>query len=41
MCKVIAGKAVNLGDGDGMHAPCILNMTGKEVLVEMRKQEIH
>ena len=26
---VVTGKAVNLGDGDGMQVPCMLKFTGK------------
>ena len=27
---VVTGKAVHLGDGDGMQVPCMLRITGKK-----------
>ena len=31
------GKAVNLGDGDGMPVPCILHLSGQKSMVEILK----
>ena len=37
-CNITAtGKAVNLGDGDGMQVPCILHLSGQKSMVEILK----
>ena len=37
-CNISAtGKAVNLGDGDGMQVPCILHLSGQKSMVEILK----
>ena len=35
----VTGKAVNLGDGDGMQVPCILHLTGQKSMTEILKQQ--
>ena len=35
----VVGKAVNLGDGDGMQVPCILHLSGQKSMVEILKQQ--
>ena len=35
----VTGKAVKLGDGDGMQVPCILRLSGKKFMVEILKQQ--
>ena len=35
----VTGKAVNLGDGDGMQVPCILHLSGQKSMVEILKQQ--
>ena len=38
-CNItVTGKAVNLGDGDGMQVPCILHLSGQKSMVEILKQ---
>ena len=40
-CNVkITGKAVNLGDGEGMKVPCLLNIVGRKDMLEILKQEL-
>ena len=36
--KTVSGKAVNLGDGDGMQVPCILHLSGQKSMMEILKQ---
>ena len=36
----ITGKAVNLGDGEGMQVPCLLQISGKENMVDILKHKI-
>ena len=36
---IVTGKAVNLGDGDGMQVPRILHLSGQKSMVEMLKQQ--
>ena len=38
-CTVI-GKAINLGDGEGMQVPCQLKFTGQEKYVEILQKEL-
>ena len=39
-CNItVTGKAVNLGDGDGMQVPCILHLSGQKSMVEILKQQ--
>ena len=39
-CNItVTGKAVNLGDGDGMQEPCILHLSGQKSMVEILKQQ--
>ena len=39
-CNItVVGKAVNLGDGDGMQVPCILHLSGQKSMVEILKQQ--
>ena len=39
-CNItVVGKAVNLGDGDGMQVPCILRLSGQKSMVEILKQQ--
>ena len=39
-CKItVTGKAVNLGDGNGMQVPCILQLSGQKSMVEILKQQ--
>ena len=39
-CNItVVGKAVNLGDGDGMQVPCILHLSGQKSMVERLKQQ--
>ena len=39
-CNItVTGKAVNLGDGDGMQVPCILRLLGQKSMVEILKQQ--
>ena len=39
-CKItVTGKAVNLGDGDGMQVPCILQLSGQKSMAEILKQQ--
>ena len=33
----VTGKAVNLGDGDGMQLPCILHLSGQKSMVKILK----
>ena len=35
----VVGKAVNLGDGDGMQVHCILHLSRKKSMVEILKQQ--
>ena len=35
----VTGKAVNLGDGDGMQVSCILHLSGQKSMVEILKQQ--
>ena len=37
---IITGKAVNLGDGDGMQVPCLLKISGTKTLLEILKREL-
>ena len=37
---IIKGKAVNLGDGEGMQVPCKLKFTGQEKYVEILQKEL-
>ena len=37
--RTVVGKAVNLGDGDGMQVPCILHLSGQKSMVEILKQQ--
>ena len=37
---VIKGKAINLGDGEGMQVPCKLKFTGQEKYVEILQKEL-
>ena len=35
-CNItVPGKAVNLGDGDGIQVPCILHLSGQKSMVEI------
>ena len=36
----VSGQAVNLGDSDGMHVPCVLHLSGQKSMVEILKQQI-
>ena len=39
-CNItVTGKAVNLGDGDGMQVPCILHLSVQQSMVEILKQQ--
>ena len=39
-CNItVTGKAVNLGNGDGMQVPCILHLSEQKSMVEMLKQQ--
>ena len=39
-CNItVVGKAVNLGDGDGMQVSCILHLSGQKSMVEILKQQ--
>ena len=39
-CNItVTGKAVNLGDGDEMQVPCILQLSGQKSMVEILKQQ--
>ena len=39
-CNItVTGKAVNLGDGNGMQVPCILHLSGQMSMVEILKQQ--
>ena len=39
-CNItLVGKAVNLGDGDGMQVPYILHLSGQKSMVEILKQQ--
>ena len=39
-CNItVTGKAVNLGDGDGMQVPCVLRLSGQKSMVEILKQQ--
>ena len=39
-CNItVVGKAVNLGDGDGMQFSCILHLSGQKSMVEILKQQ--
>ena len=39
-CNItVAGKAANLGDGDGMQVPRILHLSGQKSMVEILKQQ--
>ena len=39
-CNItVVGKAVNLGDGDGMQVPCILHLSGQKSMVEISKHQ--
>ena len=39
-CNItVTGKAVNLGDGDGMQVSCILHLSGQKSMVEILKQQ--
>ena len=39
-CNItVVGKAVNLGDGDGMQVPCILHLSRQKSMVEILKQQ--
>ena len=39
-CNItVTGKAVNLGDGDGMQVPCILHLSGQKSMVKILKQQ--
>ena len=35
-----ADKAVNFGDGEGMHIPCKLRLSGQEKFVNILKKEL-
>ena len=35
----VTGKAVNLGDGDGMQVPCVLSLSGQKSMVEILKKQ--
>ena len=35
----VTGKAVNLGDGDGMQVPCILHLSGQKPMMDILKQQ--
>ena len=37
---VVKGKAVNLGDGDGMQIPCTLSFVGKVKFIEVLQKEL-
>ena len=37
---VVKGKAVNLGDGDGMQVPCTLSFVGKVIFIEVLQKEL-
>ena len=40
-CDVtVTGKAVNLGDGDGMQVPCTLHLSGQKNMIEILKKQI-
>ena len=36
---IVAGKAVNLRDDDGIQAPCVLRLSGQKSMVEILKQQ--
>ena len=39
-CNItVTGKAVNLGDGNGMQVPCILHLSGQTSMVKILKQQ--
>ena len=39
-CNItVTGKALNLGDGDGMQVPCILHLSRQKSMVEILKQQ--
>ena len=39
-CNItVTGKAVNLGDSDGIQVPCILHLSGQKSMVEILKQQ--
>ena len=39
-CKItVTGKAVNVGNGDGMQVPCILHLLGQNSMVKILKQQ--
>ena len=41
-CMVITkGKAVNLGDGEGMQVPCKLEFTGQKKYIEILEKELN
>ena len=35
----VTGKAVNLGDGDGLQVPCVLSLSGQKSMVEFLKKQ--
>ena len=37
---VVKGKAVNLGDGDGMQVPCTLSFVGKVKFIEVLQRVV-
>ena len=37
---VVKGKAVNLGDGDGMQVPCTLSFVGKVKFIEVLQKQL-
>ena len=40
-CDVlIKGKPVNLGDGDGMQVPCLLNFTGRKNFIDILEKTL-
>ena len=41
VCNVyVSGKAVNLGDGDGMQVPCTLGLISKKEMINILKHEL-
>jgi len=37
---VVTGKAINRGDGEGMHVPCTLNFKGHRKWIDILRKEL-
>ena len=39
--KIVTGKPINRGDGDGMQVPCLLQLSVQRHIIEILKQQIN